>query len=91
MKIKTLPNGNMDLEGIEFVSQTGFHVTIGPHSVSHDGTYHHLLTWMEDGGNGLEPQRTRFEYKSIVSCFQNKEWRVKETGKPVKIMKRVKF
>jgi len=91
MKIKTLPNGNMDLEGIEFVSQTGFHVTIGPHVTSDTGKSCHWLVWSDDTGNGLEPQRHQFEYKSIVSSFQSKEWRVKLVGRPAKIMKRVKF
>ena len=87
MKIKTLPNGNMDLSGIQFVSQTGFHVTIGAYVITGSGKPCHWLHWEDE--NGL--QRHKFEYSSIVDCFASKQWRIKETGKPVKIMKRFEF
>ncbi len=88
MKIKTLPNGNMDLRGIEFVTKTGFHVTIGPHSISHNGVYCHWLSWTDENG---EPERHRWEYKNIVECFAKKTWRIKHVGKPVKMFSKFKF
>jgi hypothetical protein len=87
MKIKTLPNGNMNLEGIEFVSQTGYHVTIGPYCLSNTGKPCHWLMWEDED----EPRKEMFEYMSIVDCFSKKMWRVKSVGKPTKIMKRFEF
>jgi len=83
MKIKTLPNGNMNLEGIEFVSETGYHVTIGPHTVTDSGVNCHWLYWGD--------QRHEFEYSSIVDCFAKKIWRIKHIGKPVKMFPKFGF
>lgn len=83
MKIKTLPNGNMNLEGIEFVTQTGCRVIIGPHTITDSGVNCHWLYW--------DDQRHEFEYSSIVNCFATKQWRIKQLGKPVKMLTKFKF
>lgn len=88
MKIKTLPNGNMNLEGIEFVSETGIHVMVREYAKSDSGKDCHWLTWRDENGN---IQNHKFEYSSIVDCFAKKVWRIKLIGKPVKIMKRLTF
>ena len=81
MKVKTLPNGNMNLEGIGFISQTVFHCKIG--EFVQRSTPCHYVSWTDVEG---EFQRHALEYDSIVDCFRKKIWRVKLPITPVKIL-----
>jgi hypothetical protein len=76
----------MNLESIEFVSETGYHVTIGAYC-SPSGKPCHWLEWSDDD----EPRREMFEYESIVDCFAKKIWRIKHVGKPVKMFPKFGF
>jgi hypothetical protein len=93
MKLKTLPNGNLNLEGIGFVSQTGFHCKIGEFelqtsTVTGNDVPCHYVSWTDEDG---DIQRHALEYDSIVDCFRKKIWRVKHVGKPVKMFSKFKF
>jgi nucleoside-specific outer membrane channel protein Tsx len=82
MKIKTLPNGNMNLEGIKFETGNGS-FTVGRHHIDVSGQSCYYIIGLDiDVG---------VPSKVIVSLFATKQWRVKLLGKPTKIMKRLTF
>ena len=87
MKIKTLPNGNLNLEGIEFITRTGYHCKIRrfenqTSSVTGKLAPCHYVAWIDGDGEKEFP----IEYDSIVDCFRKKIWRVKLPITPTKIL-----
>jgi hypothetical protein len=91
MKIRTLPNGNMDLRDIKFVTNSEIVFTIGRPiesiNIVNGITYSYYVKYVIEG----EDHSIRFPYNDIVENFAKGRWKIKKVIEPIKAIKSLDF